>query len=285
MSDNLRTAYHAYSFNLRVEDDKLKYKELCEKLQAQGLKCFEAHGGSSFYRPELDGKEIELEAAFLFENQWNTGPVEGISESGLRVFDWAQDYQMYAKRLKQGHYLEQTDAMREIRRNTVKCGYCGKQEPAAKGYVFCPHCLDSEYLKEGDLRLTRLRPIDESSNEFQPLTDAEIEYLMPLYIEAQLHGSTERGKARLIKQRRDIVRKCENETRNAIAERDGLLWLLDHGIKIDNVIYYNHKGVFSFGWRSPVSLELKSRLLDVLVEFPFDYEIKAVELELTAADN
>mgnify|MGYP000721086373 CR=1 FL=1 len=60
----------------------------------------------------------------------------------------------------------------------------------------------------------------------------------------------------------------------AKAEHDGMIWLMDHGISIDNVIYYNHTGKFSFGWRTPLAKDVVSRILDVISEFPFAYEIK-----------
>lgn len=273
----ITTVYHSYLFDTRNPTDQTAYNDLKANLKGQGLTCFDTWGGSKHYNPKLDGVVLTLETAFLFENQWNTAPIEGFSETGIRVMDWAQDYPVdFDKHIKKGYYLDQTEAMREVRRNTVKCGYCGKNEPAQKGYVFCPHCLDSEYLKESELKLTRMMPIDDRSDR-QELSQAERDHLLPSYRSAQLHGSTERGTARLAKQRQDIERKYQTETVNAKAERDGLIWLLDRGIKIDNVIYYNHKGMFSFGWRSPVSEGFKSELLDVLSEFPFEYEIKTAD--------
>lgn len=169
--------------------------------------------------------------------------------------------------------------MIEIRRNTNKCPYCGKQEPAAKGYVFCPHCLDSEYLTEDYLLkgMTRMRAIDEDHNELKPLTDAERAHLLPLYREAQLHGNTERGKARIAKQRQDIERNARAAIRNAETERAGMLWLMDHGINISNVIYYSHTGRFGFGWRQPLGGEVLSGLLDIITEFPFPYDIETTD--------
>jgi hypothetical protein len=74
------------------------------------------------------------------------------------------------------------------------------------------------------------------------------------------------------KQRDDILEEAEKYIRNATAERDGKLWLWEKGLDLDNVIYYSHTSKFSFGWRSPLDPILKSKLLDVLSEFPFEYE-------------
>ena len=52
---------------------------------------------------------------------------------------------------------------------------------------------------------------------------------------------------------------------------------MDHGVSIDNCIYYSHTGRFGFGWREPVGQAVYSALVDVLCEFPFDYDIKKAE--------
>jgi hypothetical protein len=274
----MQTTIHAYNFDTREADQREAYEALRMKLQGAGLKCFETWGGEGHYSfvRDIDGQTITLETSCLFDNQWNTAPIAGKSDKGLRVFDWAQDYPInFSKSIKRGHYLEQTPAMAEARRNTVKCGYCGKQEPAAKGYVFCPHCLDSAYLKESDLPLTRMLPVDAGGfPDRAPLTEAEAAHLLPLYRDAQLHGSTERGKARKAKAFKDVHAKYHRITEAALAERDGFLWLLGKGFSVDNVIFYSHTGRFCFGWREPLDAGVKSDLLNVLSEFPFDYDLK-----------
>lgn len=273
----MKTVIHAYQFNTGRADEAAAYDALCAQLTAQGLKCFETWGDSgSHYLSDLDGKAIELETEHLFDNQWNTAPIEGDEKAstGRRVFDWAQDYAIdFSRKIKKGHWIEQTAEMRDARRNRVHCNYCGKQEPAAKGYVFCPHCLDSQYLKESDLRLTRMTYVCDKATPAE-LTEAEKAHLLPLYREAQLHGSTDRGKRRLAKARQDVAREYEKAVRVATIERDGKVWLMDHGVSLENVIYYSHTEKFSFGWRTPLSESIASGLLDILVEFPFEYEMK-----------
>lgn len=273
---NIKTVIHQYQFYINKAADKEAYEALKTKLAAMGLKCFESHGSGSHYNGDLDGRELELETKHIFNNQWNTAPIDD-AKSGLRVFDWAQDYQVYNKNLKQGHWLEQTPDLVEVRRNRKACGYCGHQEEAQKGTVFCPHCIDSEYLEAKELHLTRMVYVMNKGDR-KPLTDAEKAHLLPLYKEAQLqlHGTTARRKARLVQQRSDIEAKFKSATHNTKAEHDGFIWLLDHGVKIDNVIYYSHTGKFSFGWHLPISDEIKSELLDLISEFPFAYEIKCV---------
>lgn len=281
----MKTTFHAYRFDISKPEQDRAYTELKQNLTRLGLKCFETWGGKgSYYMPEIDGREIELETACLFNNQWNTAPIEGFSEQGYRIFDWAQDYHSrdmgMNPLIKQGHWIEQTEEMREIRRNTMKCGYCGAQEPAQKGYVFCPHCIDSQYLTEDYLPMTRMRSIDSKDGDFPELTEAEKGYLLPLYRDAQTKGTTARGKARLEKMRADIEKKYTNKTRNAKTEHDGFLWILDKGLgpnMADNCIYYDHTQRFSFGWRTPLGETQLSALLDVISEFPYPYEIKCAD--------
>lgn len=262
---NLKTKLHSYHFDISTLDEKAAYQALCAKLEAIGLRCFETIASNHFRTGETVGPEVELETKHLFNNQWN-----GTSH---RLFDWAQDILHYNHSIKQGYWLEQTAEMREVRRNTVGCRYCGKQEPAQKGYVFCPHCIDSEYLKASDLPLTRMKAIDDTS-ECGPLTEAEKAHLMPLYKEAQLHGSTARGKARIKSEREKLEAKYKKAIHAAQTEHDGFLWLMDHGINTSNVIYYSHTDTFCFGWRQPLGPEVLSEWLNIASEFPFTYEIK-----------
>jgi hypothetical protein len=279
----MQTIVHVYDFDAKhSEADRAAYEELCTKLEASRVRPMISGGGASHYRPDLDGVTVELETEHLFDNQWNTAPLPG-ADKGLRLFDWAQDAEIGVggggwapKGRKRGHWLEQTPEMREIRRNTLTCGYCGKQEAAPTGHIFCPHCIGSEYLKATELRLTRMIPVDESGPraERAELTDAEREHLLPRYREAQLHGHTERDKARIAKA---LVVLRYFSAMAATAEHDGMLWLMDHGVRTDNVIYYPHTERFSFGWRNPVDDVLKGELLGLISEFRWPYEIKCAD--------
>ncbi len=277
----MKTIVHAYRFDVSEESEREAHNALCEKLRARGLRCFNvlASASSKEHRAHRaailsrDGKTIELETKHLFDNQWNTAPIPGYSENGLRVFDWYESI-FPNENIKEGYYLDQTPEMREARRNTLKCGFCGAQEPAAKGYVFCPHCLDSPYLDEGALHLTRLMPIEKTSKKRAPLSESERAHLLPLYLEAQTVGGKSRAKASRDKARAKAIAKYDKAIETATSERDGMLWLLDNGFNVDNVIFYSHTGVFSFGWRRPLGENEVSRLLDVISEFPFPYEIK-----------
>jgi hypothetical protein len=270
-----------YHFDISKPAEKAAYGALCERLEAQGLEMF--HSLGDHYHADRDGLALTLETGCLFHNQWNTAPIPGISDLGLRVFDWAQDAIFYNgvenKIIKRGYYLDQSPEMREARRNTYKCGYCDKQEPAAKGYVFCPHCLDSEYMKPADLPLTRLVSVgrDWEKDARPDLTEAERAHLMPLYLEAQLHGSTARGRARIAAKRADVAKKYAKAIEDATTERDGYTWLMDHGFDTNNVIYYTHTSTFGFGWRAKLSAEEVSAILEVISEFRWPYKLECAD--------
>lgn len=279
----MKTKLHQYSFDTQDPAQKAQWVALRKRLRESGARLFESAGGNrSHYMAALPAvTEVTLETTHLFSNQWNTAPIEGFSEteSGLRVFDFALDaifdYRgVKQNRFKRGHYLEQTADMRTVRRNTDACGYCGKQESAQKGYTFCPHCIDSEYLKESELYLTRMQAIDVREDR-APLTDAERAHLVPLYHAAQLHGTTERGKARLAKARADIEDKYAQALHAATSERDGARFIMAHmpGV-LGNWIYYSHTDTHAFGWRKALSAGEVSVLLDAISEFPFPYKIE-----------
>ncbi len=271
----MKTTIHSYCFMTDKPEDAEAYAKLRAELIAQGLKCFETWGGNSHYRKELNGKVITLETEHLFNNQWNTAPIPGITDTGLRVFDWAQDYMLDGmnKRCKKGHWLTQTAEMKEARNNTAACGYCGKQEPAQKGYVFCPHCLDSVYLKSSELHLLRMVMVADG-RERAPLTAAESAHLLPLYKEAQLRGNTKRGRVRIAKAREDIASEYARTVANAKEKRDAAAWIMDHmpGI-LENWIFYTHTKRHSFGWRNPVDAATLGELLEIISEFPYAYDI------------
>lgn len=276
----LQTVLHAYHFNVARLTEREAYDTLRAKLTAAGLNCFESHGGDSHYRKDLDGQTLILETTHLFDNQWNTAPIPGISDLGIRVFDWAQDSE-YATRnrdTKRGYYLEQTPAMRTVREHRFACGFCGYQTDETKVTQFCDRCLDSEYLKESELYLLRMLPVMRGNFARPPLSELELAALKPLFVDAQTHGSTARGRERLTKARERVAAEYATSVANAQAKHDGLMWLMARGINTDNVIYYDHTGKFSFGWRKPLSGDEYNALQLALHNggdsFPFDHDIK-----------
>ena len=103
-----------------------------------------------------------------------------------------------------------------------------------------------------------------------PLTQEELEIVMPRYVEAQTKVRQEKER----ELRAAIKRNLEQKVELAEIDAKGMLWLLDAGISVENLIFYPHTKTFCFGWRNPVSKEVRAELVEKLKEFPFDYEIK-----------
>lgn len=263
MEQTIKTQIHTYKYDISKDEEAKEYAELKERLY-KSRRRFSALCFDFANRLQITPGPIELETKYLFDNQWNT--------PDKRVFDW-YEHIFLNKDIREGHWLEITTEMKRIRLNTQRCGYCGAHYQVQQGYVFCDKCLDSEYLEENNLPLLRLLPV--SAKQDRPeLTEAELGWLMPLYVERQTTGADSRNANKLKKQRLDIIAELKKTVETAHDKHDGFIWLMDSDVNIDNCIYYEHTNKFSFGWRSPVSASVKSRLLDILVEFPFEYEIK-----------
>jgi hypothetical protein len=219
-------------------------------------------------------EEIELETKHLFANQSNT-------TDGRRVFDHWEEVFHNGSPCKMGHWMEITPEIAKLRAETLSCGYCGNHyglchEPApADG--FCDACLDKPYLTEGYLLMLRLMPVSAGYVERQPLTEEELAAIMPRYIERQTTGHDSRAAKARAAQLVAIIKEYKEKTEAAKTKHDGMLWLWERNINLDNVIYYSHTDKFSFGWREPVSVAVKDRLLQIMSEFPFGYEIKCVD--------
>lgn len=275
----MKTRLHTYYFDTTDKEQAAKYRELKRRLKYdEGLECFKSLGDHHATGTILEGHDIELETECLFADQWNTAPIAD-SVNGYHVFDWAENaiwnYGQENTTIKYGYWLEQTPEMKAIRQSISKCGYCGKQQPTG-AFTFCPLCIDSEYLKPTELRLTRMMPIS-FDGQRPELSESERTYLMSLYREAQLHGTSERGAKRIAKARADVHAKYEAAITAATEERDGFIWLMDKGIRTDNVIYYSHTKQFHFGWRSPLSDDVVSELLNIISEFRWPYQLTCAD--------
>lgn len=272
----LTTTLHHYSYDLRKPADAKAYEAMKAKIAANSdgrgtwMNCW---GGSTRPESRNDSEIVTLETKHLFGNQWN--------ETNRRLFDWYEEYITNGSysHYKRGHWLEITPEMAQLRRDTLTCGYCGKHygplhdAPPANG--FCAACLDSPYLKQGELHLLRLLPVLTTFNgKRAPLTTEESAELLPAYISRQTTGADSRAAKAREKQRADILSDYKKTTVAAETKRDGLLWFMDRGWSTDNIIYYSHTDRFCYGWRNPVSKEIADKLLAIISEFPFRYTIK-----------
>ena len=270
MKNTIKTVLHYYSFNLAIEGEKESYLNLCNTLKSNDLKVFDSISmdHSSFYSKQiapLNGQTIDLETEHLFKNQWNTAPT-ATSEKGLRVFDWAEP--IYPNRaIKEGMYLEQTKEMVEIRQNTYKCNYCGKNhyKPVIS---FCESCIGSEYLTEKDLPLLFLTLIAVDKTNFSGVNLPDD--MLANWREA--HKKTMLIKLEKMQaQKKDSIKKDISQSK---LELKAFTWLINKGIDFNNVIYYKHTDTFCFGWRNSLNDDQKSVLTKSLAKFPYKYSFK-----------
>lgn len=263
----MKTQLHTYRFNLANVEEREPYIQLCNKLKntpgrGRWMNCI------STTRKDCPAGEVELEESFLFDNQWNT-------ESGFRVFDWYEEFYPQNRLIKDGHYLDITQEMIDIRNNNCVCGYCGEKYPTGQ-QEFCNKCLSSSYLKEDDLPLLRLVPISSKNEKRKPLTEAEREFLMNGFVEGQTNIAKEKQEKKLAELHADY----EKTVRLAKLERDGFLWFIEQGIPVDNCIFYNHTERFCFGWRNRNQAQksftgaAREALLAKLARCPFNYDVE-----------
>ena len=270
----MRTILTKYNINIETTEGRDEWQALKVKLshtQGRGhrMKCISDNYAQ---RQAMPDGEITLETGHLFSNQWNT---EGEGDhNGFRVFDWYQGI-VPNTNIKTGHYLKITAEMISARQSRYGCGYCGHQidKPDIE---FCDQCRGSQYLKESELKLLRLRPVcDEAPrNSRPPLTPEEEAALLPSFKIAKKAQRLAAFEERKKTARKQAAKKVED----AKVEEAVTLWCIDHDIEPDLFIYYSHTKRVCFGWRDRLSSEAKIDLLTKLgSEFPFDYDIKQTE--------
>ena len=294
MSDSIKADLVYFRIDVSRPEGRKAYAELCESLQKipfktwvtqgmfpSGTTNFELHRFIDYLKEKLDihlswkdsqvfNREIHLKTDYLFDDQWSTE--EGFRLHNKALFEWP------ALHIKEGYYIRQNPEMIAVLQSTAKCGYCGHQAPVGEK-DFCDKCLHSAYLDESSLYLLCMEPIEKPerrAGEFMkaskraPLTQEELEILMPRYVEAQTKVRQEKER----ELRAAIKRNLEQKVELAEIDAKGMLWLLDACISVENLIFYPHTKTFCFGWRQPVSEEVRAELVEKLKQFPFDYEIK-----------
>ena len=278
MNTILKTRLHYYRYNVGIPVEQSAWATLVDDLRKKGLKklVVTLHPSGEFRDKvkALDGQEVGLDTKHLFDNQWNTD-----EQTNLRLFDWTE-WDFPNRDIKSGYWLEPTHEMYGIREHTLKCGYCAYMVPDTEKQPgdFCNECLGSEYLTEKDLHLTRLLPINSEFKGSRPkLTGEELAARRPLFVDAQIHGNTERSRERLAAKRVKLWEDRESRMRAANVEYEGNIWLMDNGVNTGNVIYYKHTHMFNFGWRKALSNSEVLELGLALKDFPFPHEFKTQE--------
>ena len=294
MTDTIKAELVYYRIDVSRPEGRKAYAELCETLKEipfetwvtqgrfpNGDTNFELQKFIDSLRKKLNieissadyqlySREINLNTDCLFEDQWSTA--EGFRLHNKTEFEWP------ALHIKEGYYIRQNPEMIAVLQGTAKCGYCGHQAPMGEK-DFCDNCLSSPYLDVANLYLVRMEPIEKperraegvkKASQRAPLTEAELAVIMPRYVEAQTKFQQEKE----AKLQADIEAGLDKIKQSVTTKRDGLLWLLDAGVSTNNMTFYGHALKFIFGYRSPVSKEVRAELVEKLKEFPFKYEIK-----------
>lgn len=91
-------------------------------------------------------------------------------------------------------------------------------------------------------------------------------------------STPESREALRLNKRQDMIDTAAKKARQDSDELSGKLWLFDRGLDIENVIYYSHREIFTFGWRTLLTYEEQSIIRDVISEFPYEYELKTKDL-------
>ena len=271
--DHMKTKLHTFRIDTskpegRQEWDALKARLKADPGRGKWMEAMSAPGN----RHDPEPGEIELETDFLFGNQWN-------SDKG-RVFDfYSEVIYNYGRRSpwRTGHYLDITPEMIAIRRETLVSGWTEGKFKASDGVAFDlrESTLGGDYLHEKDLHLLRLLPVAESFGGNRPeLTPEERAMILPLYLAAQTKANGERATAKAEKVRAEFVKDLHAKEREIEGYRAGWTFLLDRGLNVGNVIYYDHTGEFCFGWQGGYGPELEKQWRELLKDFPSPFTIR-----------
>lgn len=267
----MKTTLTHYHFDISSPAEKEAYSELTAKLKKTNGKCFRVIPSPSCKRPP-EG-EISLDVSNInniWENQWNT-------TCGFRVFDWYEDVMHNIPNIKRGYYLDVTSEMKHLRKELLRCGYCGHTVITPQS--FCTSCIDSTYLEASDLKLLRMMPVSSSAPR-EELSEEELAMLTEEFNKAQVKAIhrkyTDDESFRQHKEEEKIFRESVEKAEGRLT---GFNFLLENNISQENCIYYDHTGVFCFGWKHPLPDVAADYLEDLLEDFPAKYEIKRIHQE------
>lgn len=251
------------TIEIEIKNYPKETPELIKTFKELGLQKFDS---LAFQFKNIPEGTYNIETDFLFSNQYNT--VEG-----LRIFEKSSCLSMGGKtQIKlNGYYISKgIEKVREIQKRQKVCGYCGKRYNDSN-QIFCNKCLGSEYLEEKYLKLLRLYPVyPDMQFQFPELTESEKAELLPAYVSEQ----TKSLKIRNVEKLNRLREKYDKTLKSAQDEYNGFMWLMDHDINTENCIYYEHTGIFCFGWRKPIGDSVKTELQNKLKEFPYRHEFK-----------
>jgi stalled ribosome alternative rescue factor ArfA len=103
---------------------KIRIREDAKSAYVNDIRNFWTNWEWAALLEKLQGMTLEVETDFLFRDQFNVGPVPGISE-GLRIMNNSV-----------------AEVIDDVRNGKMRCQWCGKCSDVAD---VCPHCGKSEY--------------------------------------------------------------------------------------------------------------------------------------------
>jgi hypothetical protein len=271
----VKTEVIAYRYDLDDSEQRIAYSQLQEQMANKGIKLMRVYSMDNS-KESVESGFVSLDTSHLFGDQWNTTD-DSESNPKRRIFNWYESI-VPNKVIRYGHYTMVTDEMRQLQEDVLKCGFCGNHEWASKAGHFCDQCIGSSYLSADEVDLLLMVPVSKSfgANRKELIETGQIgsteefEHVMAEYRAAQLRQSEIASE----KARNEVEQRYQNGLAKITAERDGFLWLLDHGINVDNCIYYSHAKTFCFGWRNSLDKTARADLEQALEGFPFKFEFK-----------
>jgi hypothetical protein len=110
----------------------------------------------------------------------------------------------------------------------------------------------------------------EQDNEIYLNYQQECKEAYVIYLQEQHAREIERAHNKY----RDALLKADKDKTDAAKELEFNLLCLDKNISLDNLIYYSHRDMFTFGWRSPIEHQEAEKIRAALSDSKFNYEIK-----------
>jgi hypothetical protein len=108
---------------------------------------------SSFWEKlnKINGQTIEVETKYLFDNQFNTAPIEGVTESGLRIMEILVDRVIDDERVGKCRcrYCGEISTHNNVRKSSHEYMPLQKINPYLPiKELMCPKCENFNYLED-----------------------------------------------------------------------------------------------------------------------------------------
>jgi hypothetical protein len=248
------------TITVEIKTYECETPELLAEFKRLGLQAFDSLAVQ--YGKIKDGT-YEVETDQIFSNQYNT-------VCGLRIFEKCTCLSSPGLSRLWGYYIaEGIEKIRAYQKTVSVCHYCGKQY-INTDLEWCTSCRGSEYLEVNQkflLNLTNIMDKHGSSDIIIPkdvLDDIEKQ-------------QKERQTAINEKRIKDKLESLKKGVENAKLEREVFQYLIDKGLKFDNVIYYSHTDTFCFGWRNKLSKVEISAIKYKISGWPFKSKVEFKE--------